>query len=63
MKESENLKNLGVNGRIILTRVLNKEDARTWSGFISLRTQTTCGLFEHGNETWGFMKCGNVLTS
>jgi hypothetical protein len=39
------LENLGVDGRIILKRALNKQDARAWIGCIWLGKETSDGVF------------------
>jgi hypothetical protein len=38
------LEELGIDGRIILERILGKWDGRLWTGYISLRIRTTDGF-------------------
>jgi hypothetical protein len=40
----DHIRRLGVNGRIILKRILKKENMRVSSGFILLRRESTGGL-------------------
>jgi len=44
LKETDDLKNLGVGGRIMLKSVLNKQDGVKWTGFIWLRIVTKSRL-------------------
>jgi len=44
LKETDDLKDLGVGGKIILKSVLNKQDGVKWTGFIWLRTATKSRL-------------------
>jgi hypothetical protein len=52
---------LGVDGRI-LKFILKKQDFRMFTGFIWLMISPRGGLFEHGNESSGSIKCGCVLS-
>jgi hypothetical protein len=44
LKGRDNLRDLGVDGRIILKCMLKKKGVRVWAGFIWLRTGTSGGL-------------------
>jgi len=45
LKESINSKDPGVDGRIMLERILGKQGHKIWTGCIWLRMGTTGGLF------------------
>jgi len=51
LKWRDNLEDLGVNGRMILRRILKEEAARMWTGFIWLK------------KGYSSEKAGNLLTS
>jgi hypothetical protein len=44
VKPEENIPLVSVDGRIILTRILNKYGRRLWSSFIWLRIGTSGGM-------------------
>jgi hypothetical protein len=44
LKGRDDLEDLGVDGKIILERVLRKQDGRLWTGCTWLRTGTSGGL-------------------
>jgi len=44
LKRSDNLKDVGVDGTIILKLILNKYDERAWTGLIWLRKGISVGL-------------------
>jgi hypothetical protein len=50
-----------VSWRIILKYILGRHVDVVWTGVIWLRIQTSGGLFEHGNEPSGSMKCKEVF--
>jgi hypothetical protein len=54
------LKDLDVDGRILLKLVFRKWDEEAWTRFIWLKTGT--GALECGRKYSGFLKCGNSLT-
>ena len=60
LKNRDNLEDLGIDGRTILTRILVKYDRRVWTGFIWLRTELL-NRCEHGNEPCGFTYCKDCL--
>jgi hypothetical protein len=41
----ENLKELGVDGRIVLECIIGKQDGKVWAGCIWIRIRTSGGLF------------------
>jgi hypothetical protein len=43
--ETDHLKELGVDGKIILKYIFKKHNGETWIGFICLRIETDCGRF------------------
>jgi hypothetical protein len=45
LKEKNNLEDLGVDGRIILRRILHKYDGRAWTAFMGLRIRINGVLF------------------
>jgi hypothetical protein len=49
---------LVVDGRIILEWILGKQFETLWTGFIWLRTETSCG---YSNEPSGSIKGGEFL--
>ena len=44
LRERDNLKDLSVDGKIILEWILNKLVGKAWAGFIWLRIRTSDGL-------------------
>jgi hypothetical protein len=44
LRERDNLKDLSVDGKIILEWLLNKLVGKAWGGFIWLRIRTSYGL-------------------
>jgi hypothetical protein len=47
----------GVNGRIVLERILKKWDWEAWTGLIWLRIVPEMGLCACGNDLSGYIKC------
>jgi hypothetical protein len=43
MKEGDYLKDLGIDGRIILMCILKNQERWVWTGFIWLMTGNICG--------------------
>jgi hypothetical protein len=41
LREREQVKGLGIDGRVILIQILKKYDGRTWAGLIWLKTGTS----------------------
>jgi hypothetical protein len=50
LKERDYFEDLGVDGRIILKRILEKWNVEECTVFIWLRVGTRGDFFEHGNE-------------
>jgi hypothetical protein len=50
LKERDYFEDLGVDGRVILKRILKAWNIEEWIGFIWLRVGTRSDFFEHGNE-------------
>jgi hypothetical protein len=50
----------GIDERIILRRILRKQDVKVWAGFIWLKT-TSVGFCKHGNESSGSLKDGEFI--
>jgi len=63
LREGADLEHLGVYGRIILKWILKKSNGRAWTELIwsRIRTGGLAGSCECGNETLGFVKCGEFL--
>jgi hypothetical protein len=59
LRERDHLKDLGIDGRIILKWILNKLDGKAWTGLIWLKI--VAGACEHSNEPSGSIKCGEFL--
>jgi hypothetical protein len=55
------LQDLGVNGRIALTWILQKEDERLWTEFIWLMIVEVVSCCEHRNEPLGFVRCAQLF--
>jgi hypothetical protein len=53
LKGRDHSEDLGVDGRIILEWILGKYNGRVWTRVFWLRTGTSGGFSEHGNETLG----------
>jgi len=51
---------LGIDGMIILERILQKECGKLWTGFICIRIETSGGC-EHGNEPSFFINGGEFV--
>ena len=58
-KKPHHLKDLDVGGKIILKLISKYVEA--WTGFVWLRTGSSYGFCEHGNEPLGTIKCGEFL--
>ena len=43
-KEGDHLKDVGINGRIVLKLIIQKLDGRAWTGFVCHRLQTDSRL-------------------
>jgi hypothetical protein len=52
---------LSTAGRIIFKCILKKTYGRVWTGLIWLKTVTSGGLCEHGDEQSGCTTCGEFL--
>jgi hypothetical protein len=61
LRERDHWGDPGVDGRIIIKRILKKWDVGVWTGLIWLRIDQLAGTCECGNETSGFIKCGEFL--
>ena len=55
------LEDIGLCGSTMLEWFYKKWDGKAWAGLFWLRTGTSGGLFECGNENPGFMICGEFL--
>jgi hypothetical protein len=56
LKERDHWEDIGVDGVVMLKRVLQKWDDRSWAGFMWLRLGTKVGSYEYGNEYSGCIK-------
>jgi hypothetical protein len=45
MKERDHLENIGIERRIILKCILNKQDGRAWTRRVWLKIRTSEGIF------------------
>jgi hypothetical protein len=50
LQQTGHLEGLGVDGNVILKRIMNKYDQTAWNGFIWLRKETS-SFCEQGAET------------
>jgi hypothetical protein len=62
MKVRDNLKDLDIDGRIILKYILTVIDVGMWTGFICSGHGSVAGYCEHGNAFVGFVRDGSFLT-
>jgi hypothetical protein len=61
VNERDNLEGLGVNEKIILEIIFNREGGRTWTGFMQLRIGTGASSCAHGDEPSGSKKYEEFL--
>jgi hypothetical protein len=58
LKGTDHSEDTVADERIILERILGTENEKVWHGLILLRIAGSC---EHGNETSGSIKGGEIL--
>jgi hypothetical protein len=63
LKGRTHQEDLGVDGKVVLERILGKESARMWTGCIWLRIRTSSEPCEHSNEPSVYVNAGSSLTS
>jgi hypothetical protein len=51
-KGTEHLEDVGIDGRIMLEWIFEKETGEVMTGFIWVRLISVIGSCEHGNELW-----------
>jgi hypothetical protein len=61
VRKGDHLKDLGVDGRIILNWIFKNWGGEAWTGLVWLRLGTRVGGCECGNELSGCIKCGEFL--
>jgi hypothetical protein len=61
LKGRDHLGDLGVDGKIILKRILGKQDVRMWTAFIWLKMDPLAGCWEYGNKYSSYIKRGEFL--
>ena len=61
MKKRDHLRDPGLDGRIILRWIFRKWNEGTWTGLIYLGIGTGVIFCIGGNETSGFIKCGEFF--
>jgi hypothetical protein len=63
LRERDHLKDLGVDGKILVKRIFKNWGGEAWTGLIWLRIGAGGEHFECGNKPLGSIKCGDFLTS
>jgi hypothetical protein len=61
LKGRDYAEELGVDGKIILEKILEKQDGNLWTELIWIRTGPVVGFYEHDNEHSGSIKGGKFL--
>jgi hypothetical protein len=61
LRERDHLKDLGVDGKIILKWIFKKWDVGAWNGLICFRREIRGGACECGNKPSGSIKGGKFL--
>jgi hypothetical protein len=61
MRERDHLKDLGVDGTIVLKWIFKKWDGEPWTGLSWLRIGQVAGACECCNELSDSIKCGEFL--
>jgi hypothetical protein len=57
----DHIEDLGVLGKTILKRILNKHDRWVWNGLIRIRTGASGGLLRTSNQLSECIKCRQFL--
>jgi hypothetical protein len=55
LKGRGHLRDIGIDGNILLKEILKKQGVKVWTGLIWISTVTSRGICEHENEPWDYI--------